>query len=961
MIKYIIITLLTILLASCGEPDCIDANDFGEPKVLLNPQGEYIEPRIEDNNDFNFLEVTKSTYTGHSLNGEELRIVVSGAWSPWSEQELKNYMYSCHSDYISNDDGKTPIELVNKVKQRVCKEDRDFTPSSAEGFVGHKFEQIIECDNNTFQNNLCWFPYGWGVMIGFSKDPEFGKEYLIHLGPRMRTEGRKKVARIRMDELVRIKSSLSVSDWGSIKIYLRVHDNNYSDNVNGCIKKDIDGSYPKLEPEDGDIYFCNKPMQFIFTDGVYNDKPGFLEGAAQAFLDPSEKLIESFYQAFINSSNYKNIFYLCSVLFVVLLPIGFFTAYLQLSLQQLTVIIIRFAIISTLLSPNGWDFFDKYVKSFFWNGSNNLAKLIVDTTKLSVSDKTSTIDIRIGSTIDSSVLRSADDSLEMLFSSAVNSKLMALMFSHKFGILIIIAMYFAFYIFIFSILKLAVILIFLFISMSILLSIAPVFLIFALFQYTREQYFEKWLQALISVSLQPMMLFTFFGLFLVVVNSYLHDMLYFEACWKTLINLLIIKLKFWKVNQAYGPADPVTGTREMIDGTPRVEFIDILLLFLSAMVIRYVTEKVPEISEKIAGGFSLGAINDIVNKTISGVEKFGEEFTKATAGSIWERTGGKALSKAVDKYAPSVISKHAHKLSFGLINKTKTAQLASAKKSLEAKLKAKGWNKKGIDEAMKSGKLDKKLSKELMKEKARSKRYGLDTKNPFKIGVGALRQLQDNIKNSAVIAASGNMSSKQKRKLKEGNYASEMKKLGSGKDTEAMEKINKQAEELIDNKFGKVDLMDTAKEIKEEMNKNGDKISSKENIENEIRERMMEKGYSQEKVDALLDNDKKSKNSTMDKIFGEEYEDAPDYDPEEDDYDYENEESDDDDDDSFSEVSDDDSFSEVSDDDSDSEISDNDDSDSEISDNDDSDSEISDNDDSEINEDRNNPRNNESN
>lgn len=863
MIKFILLTIITLILTSCGDPDCIDASDFGEPKFLLGPKGEDVSAKIEDNETMDFLQITNSTYTGYSLNGEDLIVIVSGAWSPWSNQELKNPSYSCHSDYISSSS--------TTVNQRVCKENIGFIASTAGEYNGHKYEQNKKCNNGTNQNFICWFPYGWGIMIGFSKDQSPVNEVLYHMGPKMTTNSmsKKKEFRLPKSALTDIKKKLGVEDWGSIKVFLRVHDNNYKDNINGCIKKDISGSYPKTDPTDGDIYQCAKPIQFKFTSGIRNDEAGFLQKAAQMFIEPSEELIYYAYNAFIKSDTYKNIFYICSVLFVILIPLGFFTAYIQLSMQQVIVLIIRFAIISSLLSPSGWEVFDKYVKTFFWNGSSELAKLIVDTTNLSTTESEA-VAIEIGDNIDDNILAEADDSIEMLFSGAVNGKIMSLIFSHKFGILIVIALYFAFFVYIFAVLKLAVILIFLFIALSILMALAPIFIIFALFQYTREQYFEKWLQSLISVALQPMMLFTFFGMFMAVINTYLYNMLYFEACWKTLINLLIIHIKFWKVNKAFGPPDPETGIRPELDGEPNIEFIDILLLFLSAMVIRYVTDKVPEISEKIAGGFSLGAISSITNTALSGIERAGEEFAKLTAGNIWERTAGRGLASAMDKFAPTIISKNANKMSLGLINKTKAEQLSSAKRKVTANLKSKGWTQKDIDQAMRSGKLNKKLSNEMIKDKAKEKRYGTKSYNPAKVALGAIRQVKDNLSTSVAIASRGKISSKQKQQLKDMHLEPQIKKIRSDSKQKTMQKIDQKAENLIDEKFGKNDLKDIAKSIKNEMKDNDEEInnfSDKDRINSDIKDRMIEMGYDKDDADRLMDKYE----DDLDKLFGDDY------------------------------------------------------------------------------------------
>ena len=854
MKKFLLLTFLILFSCDRYNPRCINASDFGQPMGSPSIGGYDIQARFGDNSTYNYFEKTWSTYTGFVLTGDVLIARITGAWSPWSEEFL-NQAITCNR--------------VNKV----CNLDTDFDYQIIDGWEGHRFKQNEICDDGEINENICWFPYGLGIYMGFSNDPRSSLESLYHLAhPQFQQiQGGYWKFILPQEEIENIKEQMGVVKFSSIKIYLRSHDNSYDDNISGCVDKDTSGKV-KLNPVDGEIEACITPIEIFFESGARREESGFLETAARIFMDPAESIIHDTYHAIVESPVYQNILRTIWALFIVFIVFGWFGGFIQLTHTVGLLAVIKFGIITSLVSPTGWAFFNDFVVQFFWSGSSELANMVMGAFNGAIYSQTAT-QTSVGGTIDSSVLQNVDDIISMFTSGAVNSKIAGLLWSHELGFILILALYFAFYVFIMAMLKLTVILIFIFISITILLALAPIFLVFSIFKYTRELYFESWLQALISAAIQPMMLFCFIGIFMTIIDYYLKEMLFYEVCWKSILNLYIYDIKFWKIQEVYNYVDGVATKKD--NNTPNITFVSIFVLFLSTMIIRYVTEMVPQVSERIGGSFSLGSLSQGVMAVGKTLEYFGEEMAKGTMKGVHKRTTGRALSGMFNKFAPDFISRNAHKLSFGLVNKTDAARMAKAKKTVRAELRSKGWKDKDINDSMRKGRLNKKLGDQLALEKAKDDKYGRKSLGP-KAFTGAMKGIQDNIKMSMAKAqarAQGKKFTKKKEKHMEKQFVQKEYKEARNSD-EMKDKTDK----IMANKFGSADLRDAARELKSDQVSGKAEITSNDDLREKLKEKMAERGYSnkkdskkdQELLDGLIDKDlSKGRTSRINAEFGD--------------------------------------------------------------------------------------------
>ena len=830
--------LLSILLLSACDysPRCIDASDFGQPRGSPAIMGDNVEPRFGKKSQYNFIERTWSTYTGFVLNGDKLEMTIKGAYSPWSKSLLAKGVCGL---------GKRVEEEQYYGKVCNIKDDFDEVSLSEQtgALVGHQFKANIDCGNNTTEPNICWFPYGLGVYIGLAQDPRNDKELLYHLLSEPSSDGLNKFI-IYETELNDIKQKLGVDNWSSIKIYLRVHDNYYDDNVNGCIRLDAQGR-AKTVPTHKDIRVCNNPLEIVFLSGARNEEVGFLENAARIFMDPAKNFIYTAYHAYINSDTYRTIYILVWTLFVVFMGIGFFLGVLQMSKAELTSVLLRFAVISALLSPDSWEFFNEYVVEGIFSLTANLANMVLDATNRVLYGGSDVVSFSIGQNIDTHILQNVDDVLYMFVSHAVNVKIAALLFSHVLGWLFIIVLYFSFLVVISAIIKLTVIFIFIFITLTILLSLAPIFILFAVFKYTRNSYFQAWLQALMGSAIQPMMLFVFLGLFLSIISYFLMDMLYYQACWRTIVPLLLFDIKFWRITEVYNYnyGIPIsTG-----GNSPNIDLIKILMLYLSALLIRYITEMVPKIADKISGGISIEAVGAMTNKVVGMAEKMTEKIGGTTLKVLGKRTVGRAAATLADKALPKGLAK--------IIPGTEAKKLHKAKMRITQELKKKGWSQAQIDKGFKDGSLDGKMKDELAFQQAKKDRHGKKTLNPTKMAMGLVKEIYDKVKMSMEedkLKGSGKRLNKtKKRSLKKETLRSDIAKVKNAKNEDGSSKLDKKLNQAIGKQGGDADLGKAVRKLKD----SGKDYQGKEELHNDLREELQKQGYSEKTADMLINRD----------------------------------------------------------------------------------------------------------
>lgn len=237
--------------------------------------------------------------------------------------------------------------------------------------------------------------------------------------------------------------------------------------------------------------------------------------------DSTKKLFD----AFVGNEAYKRAVYAAMTLMVVFFGVGFTIGVVQPSFGQALIRLIKFAIIAALISPGGWEFFSDPqngagVVAFFNDGTDELIKGVMQ--------------IGVGGTpppADASPFYHFDKLAEFLIQPDTIIAIMGSLFAGgPFGLAMGGLMIFAIGGFIKLLIQALKIYAVSFVARSLLLGLAPIFFVFLLFDRTK-QLFMTWINALLSLSLQPILLFTFLSFFMILIESASKDMLGTELCW----------------------------------------------------------------------------------------------------------------------------------------------------------------------------------------------------------------------------------------------------------------------------------------------------------------------------------------------------------------------------------------------------------------------------------------------
>jgi type IV secretory pathway VirB6-like protein len=837
IIKFLVFLSILLLISCDVSFRCIKADDFGQPTGSPAILGDNVKSRLVGSSSYNFIQKTNSTYTGFVLtDGQgDLELIIKGAYSPWGKDFLKKGV--C-------EEGRQNINDKNKGEYygKICNLTNDFESKTLSKKVGSlqglSFKSQVVCSDGSKKQNICWFDKGLGIYLGFSNDPTNGQELLYHLALH-HLDNDKFI--IDSNELNFIKSSLQVDNWLSIKVYLRVHDNYYGDNITGCKGLDNTIVSNKIRP-------CNTPIEILFLNRVTKEDTGFLEGAAQSFIDSIRGFIKTSYDSYINSSVYKNIFTIVWILFFAFMGIGFFVGVLQFSKAELTTIMLRFAVITALLSPDGWNFFNDYIVTGIFALSSDLSSLVLNATNDAVFLNNTGFSISSGN-MDVSMLSELDKIFDMLTSPALHAKVVALLFSHEIGFIMILCLYFVFLALITALIQFTVIFIFIFINLTILLSLAPIFILFAVFKYTRNNYFQPWLQSLVGSAIQPIMLFVFLGLFLSIINYLLIDILYYKACWRSILDLIFFDIGFWKVEQAY---DYNNGKPIAID-SPNISLIKVLVLYLSALLIRYVTDMVPKIADKISGGISIEGTAAATNKMVASNAKFIEKVASATTKVLAKRTVGRGVGYLADSALPYELAKY--------IPGSSAKKIHKAKKRVINNLKKKGWSQNQIDEGFKDGTLNNKLRDELAYQVAKKAKYS----GPIGLAREVFDKYRASTEKEKIQSSGGKLTKAKKRSIKEQYLKDSIQAVKNDRDSDGGSKLDDMLNQTIGRQGGDADLGRVVRELADE----GRSIyDSKDSRDKALKEKMVEKGYSEDVADMLIkkDEDRDKKMSVGDTI-----------------------------------------------------------------------------------------------
>ncbi len=399
-------------------------------------------------------------------------------------------------------------------------------------------------------------------------------------------------------------------------IWLKVRDDYYSDNV-GQYSVKVDYSYQ--------------------VNGVVST---FLNNLITPITELFDQLSQEVYANFA-SSKFTKIVRLCLMLYLIIFGVEFALGLTQVSAQDLVSRVFKMAIVIQLLGPSSWSFFDAYFFEIFKSGRETLIQYIT-------GDYTAN---------KSGIFSFVDDIFNIFFSKATWIVIGSLMFE-LIGILYMSAILVLICVYIIVLAKAIVAYLLVVVGISILVSLAPIFIVLILFEHTRR-YFDGWLKHLVDYALQPVIMFGALYILNSIFIQFWTNLMSMPICWGTRIEIKFGLLS--KITQGY--IDDVNlGCLLWFypkNGLNALSiFAGIFVLYTLSFAIKGLLSAVPEITAAITGVQSADAIDKKAGETVQKGMDTGMKviqgagsFIKGAANVIASLGGGKGPTKVDESKA----------------------------------------------------------------------------------------------------------------------------------------------------------------------------------------------------------------------------------------------------------------------------------------------------------------------
>lgn len=393
------------------------------------------------------------------------------------------------------------------------------------------------------------------------------------------------------------------------------------------------------------------------------DGGGILTTIAREIQEILDSAYEALYQGIL-ASRFPAIVSALMVLYVAIFGIMFTLGMVQTPLNEVVKRVVKMVIVSILVSPGGLEFFNQYVYRFFRGGMEFLiAEMVslmagyIDPGSADSLGAVSLSDGTIGpfTPLDKMIMDLVSPQTMMIFEAAANSGPYGAVYLAVIAmgsIFLLAAIGRALWVYLIAL-----------IATSFLFGLAPIFISMILFQRTKNL-FDGWLGQVINFTLQPVLMFTFLGFFVILMQTAMEDLLAVQVCYGPVESPIAgtayepIGLQFtdetgapllveWSLD---GPECVINGETMPCENAPPfpIDLVDILTFVLLGYIAFQFYNHVTEIANDISGSFINLEIESPVQGAIDQVSGAMDKGLKAAASGA----GAEGAMKAVIGRSP---------------------------------------------------------------------------------------------------------------------------------------------------------------------------------------------------------------------------------------------------------------------------------------------------------------------
>lgn len=525
------ILFLTMLLAACGEKDCVEADDWGYPKVFVSAEKNKLH--IEGELDRQVAEPIDSKQVIIDADVVPMAITVTSGdkWSSWfgtstsggssdssaSDQIAQQSCQYFLADGVKNND----LDREPPAGPSTANDKRPTMIKATSGSCPGAGVQISNPDKYTDCRVTCYFQEGMGLYVGLS--PDNGSMDDIVLTKHIPDS---KVPEVPYDPTLGVLSQNAINQQkdgylikgvpsteipGSMtwdRLYFKIVDRYYNDNIGGYTVR--------------------------LKEGTRSAEPGPMEKIVRTFTDPIAVVMEMVYRTLVSNQDYITAVRAALSLYIIFYAFSIMFGSIKGIQTDAVIRMLKIGVIVTLISPNSWEFFYGSFFGAFTDGVQTIATLLLNP---------------FGSFDPASPWYSVDEVLRKLFSAETNSKILSTLMSNTVGFIYIPLLYCTIFLFLLALLRAVLVAVVGVIAIGILIMIAPFFIVFMLFDRAKEL-FDEWMSQFFAFAIQQIILFAGLGMFIAIIVSFMERTIGYRVCWNTwwdfkILGFSIIEFKFW--------------------------------------------------------------------------------------------------------------------------------------------------------------------------------------------------------------------------------------------------------------------------------------------------------------------------------------------------------------------------------------------------------------------------------
>jgi len=502
--SFIVLLISLFLLSGCEGDRCIAPDDFGFIKYTISSR--YTKEELNEQQQG--MQVAPWRDSEYKVNGKPLTITVK-PWSNLIDANTRDEVSAWCAWYGQPNNTANLSKFCSRLQdctfkdKKMCTSGKDAQITNApclfRGGVGLYF-LIAERDNSS---NGYKDP---NASFASSLSPEGLTKHLgetEHLGqPQHLGEPQIDFKFYDLDKAgnqvvvggvnYQYQNKAEAVNYNQCPLYFKILDKFYDDN-NGQYKVVIKSGVSDTRPD---------PLEFL-TKLIRDELFG---------LDANNQgLVQRIYQKIIGTPGYRLMVTSLLTLYIMFTGISFLIGNINLTHTELITRAVKVTIISILINSTvSWEFFHNYLFVFFVEGTEQIVRVINESA--TTGSGASTI-------------------IGLMIAPQTMAKLFSLLLTDSLGFIYIILFLIALYFIFMMVFQATVIYLTALIAIGMILTMAPIFICFIMFDITRSL-FENWLKQLISYALQPIILFTGLAFISMLIRTEIYNSLGFGVCKK---------------------------------------------------------------------------------------------------------------------------------------------------------------------------------------------------------------------------------------------------------------------------------------------------------------------------------------------------------------------------------------------------------------------------------------------